>query len=198
MISFLYSLDVGFFRWVNEGWSHPFLDSFFSFVTDYKNFRLLLIPWIIFLLIKGGAKGRFLVGGIVLAVLITDWPSSHLLKPFVHRIRPCNALEGVLTPLGKSSAFSFPSTHAVDISSAMFLLSMAYRRWTWLFVLTALLSGLSRIYLGLHYPSDVLGGYGLGLLVGFLVWRGTQLMENRFRKSLVSVKESGGEEPSHE
>ncbi len=108
------------------------------------------------------------------AILLSDQSSSHLFKGWVERVRPCNALEGVLTPVGKSSAYSFPSSHAANMGASMFLLSVYYRRWTWAFVSIALLVGLSRIYLGLHYPSDVLGGYALGLLIGFLVWRAVE------------------------
>jgi undecaprenyl-diphosphatase len=197
LISFLYSLDVGLFRWVNEGWSHPLLDHFFSFITEYKNFLVLLIPWLIYLLIKGGPKGRLLAAGLFFALLIADQTSSHLLKLLIQRARPCNALEGVLTPHGKSSAYSFPSSHAANMGAAMFLLSMAYRRWTWMFVLTAFLVGLSRVYLGLHYPSDVLGGYALGLLAGFLVWRGTRIIETRYGTRWDSARESREEEQPH-
>lgn len=63
----------------------------------------------------------------------------------------------------------------------MFLLSMAFPPYTWLFILIALLAGLSRVYLGLHYPSDVLGGYALGLLVGFSVWWGMEKVKYIFQ-----------------
>jgi membrane-associated phospholipid phosphatase len=56
------------------------------------------------------------------------------------------------------------------MGSSMFLLSMTFKPWTPLFIVIALLVGLSRIYLGLHYPSDVLSGYAFGLLIGYLVW----------------------------
>lgn len=111
------------------------------------------------------------------AILLSDQSSSHLFKMWVERVRPCNALEGVLTPVGKSSAYSFPSSHAANMGASMFLLSVYFRRWTWAFVTIALLVGLSRIYLGLHYPSDVLGGYVLGAGIGFLVWRAVEKLK---------------------
>ncbi len=180
--SFLYSLDVSVFRWINAGWSCPILDSFFAFITDMRHFYIILIPWAVYLLIWGKAKGRWLVLSLAVAILLSDQGSSHFIKFLVKRIRPCNALPGVLTPAGTSSAFSFPSSHASNMGSAGILLSMAFKPWTWLFVLIALLVGLSRIYLGLHYPSDVLGGYVFGILVGFLVRWGINKLKMKLGK----------------
>ena len=165
MESFLYSLDVSAFRWVNEGWSRPAFDAFFKFITRYQNFLPFLVPWLLYLVWKG-PRGRWLVLSLFFAVLVSDQTASHLVKYWVARVRPCNALDGVLTPAGKSSSYSFPSSHAANMGSSMFLLARTYPAWTWAFVLIALLVGLSRVYLGVHYPSDVLGGYGLGLAVG--------------------------------
>lgn len=97
-------------------------------------------------------------------------------------------MDGVFTPAGKSQAFSFPSSHAANMGSSMFLLSMAFLPWTPLFVVIALLVGLSRVYLGLHYPSDVLGGYLVGLLVGYVVWVGMGKVKALFEPPRVPVK----------
>ena len=171
MIPFLYSIDVAVLRWINEAWSCPFLDKFFSFITDFRHFEWVVGLWALYLLVKGGAKGRWLVLTLALTVALTDQISAHFLKYLVERVRPCNALPGVLIPAGGSSAFSFPSSHATNMGGSMFVLSRAFPAWTWVFVLLALLVGLSRIYLGLHYPSDVLAGYGLGIFIGWAIWK---------------------------
>ncbi len=174
MGGFLYSLDVSVFRWINEGWSRPLFDNFFSFITDIHHFYPLLLLLAFGLLWKGGAKGRWMVLALVVTVILTDQISAHLIKDLVGRIRPCNALPGVLTPAGSSAAYSFPSSHATNMGGSMLLLSLAYPVFAWLFALWALLVGLSRIYLGLHYPSDVLGGYLLGAAIAFGVWMALQ------------------------
>ncbi len=168
--TFLYSADVAVLRWINQGWSCSPLDVFFSFVTEYRHFLWAFIPAVLYLLWKGGPKGRWFILSLSLGILLADQTASHLLKPWVERVRPCNVLEGILTPAGKSSAYSFPSSHAANMGAALVLLALTYGRWAWLFAPLALASGLSRIYLGLHYPSDVAAGYLLGTLVGFGVW----------------------------
>jgi undecaprenyl-diphosphatase len=188
LVAFLYSIDVAVFRWINESWSNPFFDKFFSFITDSRHFYWIIIPLIIYWLICEKAKGRWLVLSLFIGVLLSDQIASHVLKYLVERIRPCNALTGVLTPNGPSSSFSFPSSHASNMGSSMFLLSMAFKPWTPLFVIIALLVGLSRIYLGLHYPSDVLGGYVLGLLIGYSVWQGIEKLKLQFHVKPQPVK----------
>ena len=172
MGSFLYSLDEGFFRWVNEGWSCSFLDGFFSYITDFHHTGILLVIvlFLLYQLIWGGARGRWAVLGLFVAVTLSDQGSSHVLKNWVQRIRPCNALPGVLTPVGGSDAFSFPSSHAANMGSSMLILARTFPDFKKLYITIAILVGLSRIYLGLHYPSDVLGGYIFGVGLGWLVW----------------------------
>jgi undecaprenyl-diphosphatase len=171
--SFLYSLDVAVFRFVNETLSSPSLDAFFSYITNFRNAGILtvIILFIFYQLVWGGAKGRWLVLSLAVAITLSDQGSSHLLKYWFQRVRPCNALPGVLTPAGGSSAFSFPSSHAANMGSSMFLLARNLPTFKWLFIWIALMVGLSRIYLGLHYPSDVLGGYLFGVGIGWVVWK---------------------------
>jgi undecaprenyl-diphosphatase len=114
-----------------------------------------------------------------LGILAADQTASHLVKPIVERPRPCNVLEGVLTPMGPRSSLSFPSSHGANMGTALVLLLLTFGRWGWVFLPVALASGLSRVYLGLHYPSDVAGGYLLGAGIGWGVWWVVEKMKSR-------------------
>ncbi len=166
----LYSIDVAVFRWVNEGWSCPPLDKFFSYITNYHHFEILILLLLAGLLIWGGKRGRWVVLALVITVTLTDQVSAHVFKGVFDRVRPCNALTGVLTPDDKPNSYSFPSSHATNMGGSMTLLALAYPPWAWLCALFAFLVGLSRVYLGVHYPSDVMGGWLLGMAIGWGIW----------------------------
>ena len=125
-MDFLYSIDVVVFRWINEGWSNPFLDGFFKFITNYHHFEFAILIILFGLLAWGGKKGRWVVLALVVTVFLTDQISAHLIKEIFVRTRPCNALTGVLTPDDKPSSYSFPSAHATNMGGSMTLVTLAY------------------------------------------------------------------------
>ncbi len=106
---------------------------------------------------------------LVLAVIAANEITELLIRPWVGRVRPCVALQGVHTPDGILTSYSFPAGAAALIASVMFLLSVRYPRYKWVFIFMAAMVGLSRIYLGVHYPTDVLGGFVIGILAGSVV-----------------------------
>lgn len=170
----LYSIDVAVLRFVNHGWSGPWLDAFFSFVTEQWNYAVPAGLLAAYLWMKKGAQGRLCLLTLLLGVAVTDPLSSRLIKPLVHRTRPCAAVPGVLTPHGDRGTFSFPSSHAVNIASATVIVGLSFPVWALPALLLAFLVGLSRVYLGLHYPSDVLAGYLLGAALGWACWSAVQ------------------------
>jgi undecaprenyl-diphosphatase len=172
MNGFAYSLDVAVFRSINHGLSSPWLDHFFAIITNIWNFKYVLVPWLVYLMLWGGRPGRRTVAGLFLAVILADLVCAHLLKDWVGRVRPCNALADALTPTGRRTSFSFPSTHGATMGAAALVLSLGFRRWTALWAVYATLVAVSRVYLGLHYPSDVIAGLALGSVIGLLVFMG--------------------------
>jgi undecaprenyl-diphosphatase len=147
---------------------------------------LLFLIFPIVLLIKGyRAKDKKLVKEIYIMLIVTgitialaDIISSRIFKPFFQRPRPCQTIADlwfwkkksgmwVLTDGVKSfkGSFSFVSSHASNSMGVAVLWSMFYKKWAWLFIPIALLVGISRMYLGVHYPSDIIGGFALGSFI---------------------------------
>jgi len=170
MTNFL-ALDRALLRWINLGMGRPWLDPFFVFVTEFRHFVLPAAIGAILLAVYGGRRGRAVLAALALCVLMTDQVSSHLLKPWIHRIRPCNVEMGLRLPHGSRGTLSFPSGHATNSAGAATVVALAYPSLAVPAILITAAAGLSRIYLGLHYPSDVLVGYFLGALLGWLSWR---------------------------
>ena len=115
-------------------------------------------------LIFGGKKGR--VTGIVLVVsiILIDLFNSYPLKFLFARTRPCNMLLDVRTLVPTSTSYSFPSSHATNIFGLATILANKYRNFKFYFFLVAVTVGISRVYVGVHYPFDVLAGAAVGTL----------------------------------
>src|SRR3989338_119035 len=87
----LLRLDVSILQSVNHGWSSPPLDAFFSFVTEQRNYALPGALLAVYLWMKKGLRGRLCLLTLLLGVAVSDPLSSRLIKPMVHRVRPCAA-----------------------------------------------------------------------------------------------------------
>ncbi|MCL6475423.1 MAG: phosphatase PAP2 family protein [Firmicutes bacterium] len=174
MLEQLQQVDLSLFYGINHA-HHPIMDAVMLFVTDIKKTGILLLVLWAGLLWKGGSRGRTVALLLLPLILITDQLSSHVLKDLFDRLRPCEALERVRAIDGCRHSPSFPSSHAVNNFAAATLFALYYRGWVaWLAIGLAALVSYSRIYLGLHYPSDVLGGAFIGVLSALgvaWVWR---------------------------
>lgn len=183
MIEWLYSIDVAVFHFLNGTLSNPVGDAVWPIITDYIQLWpirvALLVVWI-FLMVKGGKRGRTVALLLIPVLLCADKLSSAVIKELISRARPCHEVNGIpivqgihlLVDCGPGK--SFPSSHAVNNFAMATLFSFYYRRYTWAFVLWASLVALSRPIVGVHYPSDILGGAVIGVIVAAFViacWR---------------------------
>jgi len=167
MASWVEFLDTTLFRFINQAGQNSFLDWFMPFMTDLKNFTYILVVlggYIVWRERKGGLVFLVFVG---LTLAITDPFSSRLLKEWVGRIRPCQVLDEVRLLTDCNTSYSFPSSHAVNIFAAAYFLSQVFRRLTPLIFAIAAVVAYSRIYIGIHYPLDVIGGAAIGLLIAW-------------------------------
>ena len=169
MLEALLVWDEHVFRLINTGWLHPTLDRLMPLVTDARNYHIPFIVGAILILSLDRLRGvRFLVLAIV-SVVVADAIATHVFKHAFWRTRPCIALEGVRLLVGCVNSPSFPSNHAVNASALATLVAL-YRPRLWLAAAAlAMLVGYSRVYIGTHYPLDVLAGSVLGLAVALVL-----------------------------
>ncbi len=163
-----YSIDLAIFYFFNHTISTGFLDKFFSIITNVNNWYIAYIILLGILFFKGGRKGKIAVLGIIILITVTDQTGYKLLKEFFERVRPCNALPDVLSPLGCAGGYSFPSNHALNNFAAAAFFSMLFPNYKVVLYVTASLIAISRVYLGLHYPSDIIAGAAIGMIFGYI------------------------------
>lgn len=187
MINFLYNIDRAVFLFINRDTANPVFDVFMPFITNKNNFNILFVLIILGLLIFGGKKGRIAVLLGLVIVTLSDQLSSAVIKPLIGRIRPCHPdflIDGARYLIGTKISFSFPSSHAANMASAATWFSYQYKKYTWIFVTIAVLVGYSRIYVGVHYPSDVLGGAVIGVFCAFIVMGAERGIVKLWKKKL--------------
>jgi undecaprenyl-diphosphatase len=167
----LIQLDKELFIFLNGLGSEPF-DAFWLIITKQLHWTPFFVAVFYLLQRKIGWKNL----GIILlfiAVLITFTDQiTNLFKNHFQRLRPCNdeEISGIIRIVKSSKTYSFFSGHAANsMASTMFifLLIRKYYKYTYLLFLFPLIFAYSRIYLGLHFPSDILTGYLFGGSLGF-------------------------------
>ncbi len=167
--------DFTLFHLINTDWANPFFD----FLLPILRNKYTWMPFYIFLLafftINFKKQGLFILIAFAITVGIADSTSSHLIKKSVKRLRPCKVLEqpqdmNLLVKCG--SGYSFPSSHAANhFSMAIFLTLVLGKRWKWVklpLLLWAVSISYAQVYVGVHFPFDVIAGALLGSLIAFL------------------------------
>jgi undecaprenyl-diphosphatase len=178
VIEWLSAVDVAIFRFLNVALANSFGDLFWPYVTDYDKqwpIRIMLLCVWFLLLLKGGKRGRTAALLLIPLLVISDQFSSHLIKQLVGRVRPCHVFTGEqIHLLVGCGGLSFPSSHAVNNFGVATMFSHYYPKARIGLYAFASLIAISRVFVGVHYPSDVVGGAmigtGVALLV-VLVWR---------------------------
>ena len=189
-MDFLYSIDLSIFYFFNYTLSSGLLDKFFSIITNVNSWYIAYVILLGISFTKGGTKGKLAVLGIILLIIVTDQTGYRLFKEYFARPRPCNALTDVLTPLGCTGSFSFPSNHALNNFAAAMFFYRLFPKLKWVLFITASLVAISRVYLGLHYPSDIFGGAVIGLAFGYLFATGVLFLEKYFIDRKLKRSES--------
>jgi membrane-associated phospholipid phosphatase len=162
--------------YLNTQWHCAFLDAIVPFLRNQYFWSPLYFFLLIFVPYKFGRRGWLWCFAFLIAFALSDQISVNVIKPFFHRVRPCNNpyLANVIHLIVEcGSGLSFPSAHAANhfsmgVFSAVTLGRIA--KWVWPVALTwAILVSFAQVYVGVHYPLDVTCGGLLGVVIGLTV-----------------------------
>lgn len=162
-------------RWlllkINRDWASPALDAVMPVITDIHK-----VPWFAFgvapvalglWLWKGRQRALRILVVAAIAMAAGDAVAHKILKPWIARPRPERAGEPVKMRAPANGAYGFPSNHAINMGAGAAVMTVAYPAGALVFAAGAALIGYSRVYVGAHYPGDVLGGLALGIAIGW-------------------------------
>jgi undecaprenyl-diphosphatase len=173
VIEWIDHLDQHLFLLLN-GIGSPYLDSLMLFLSDKYVWIPLYLLIIVQLVFSRRAKFWIPLAYLLIVFTLTDQATSSIMKPLFERLRPCHVIDHnvivLLTSCG--GKYGFASGHAANtMGLAMGLLLIQGKNWlTIILIPWALLVGYSRIYIGVHYPGDVLAGFLVAVIVAFTVY----------------------------
>ncbi|MBD5219559.1 MAG: phosphatase PAP2 family protein [Bacteroidales bacterium] len=177
MIDTLIDTDTTVFLWLNS-WHHPFWDTFMYIASGRLTWVGLYTALILALLRAYGWRTMAIVFlASILAVTLADQFTATILRPFVERLRPAH-LENPISSLVhvvndyRGGRYGFPSCHAANTFALCTVMALVFRRpaLTVAMIVWAVLNCYSRIYLGVHYPGDILAGTIIGIICGTITY----------------------------
>lgn len=173
MLDRIVEIDQEIFLVVNQGMSNVFFDWLLPILRNPFTWAPLYLFLIIFFVKHYGKMGVIVIAMTLANFGVSDAVSSHLIKKSVQRTRPCNDLvfkDEVNVRVRCSGGFSFTSSHAANhFAMAFFWIMLFRRRWKhtlWLCITWAAMISFSQIYVGVHYPLDIVFGALLGIGIG--------------------------------
>jgi 4-amino-4-deoxy-L-arabinose transferase-like glycosyltransferase/membrane-associated phospholipid phosphatase len=162
----LQTLDTGLFHFINGSLGNPPCDWLMPILSGGGGVMQWFVPFAVALVIGilcfGNARARLCALMIFLVIALGDPLIVNTIKHAVDRPRPCITLSNVVERLGCTETGSMPSAHAANWFAMTMIMFLFYRRSAWFMLPMALAVSFSRVYNGVHYPSDVLAGAILG------------------------------------
>lgn len=180
----IFQTDSAILLWIQNSVRSDFLTTVMTVITRMGDKGILWIAVTLALLAFRRTRRMGLMCLISMAIGLTI--TNLIIKNWVARIRPYVLIEGLECLIGPQKDFSFPSGHTTNSFACAWVLFMrTRRRRRWLGItalIMAILIGLSRLYVGVHYPTDVLGGAAVGIISACLAMALVPMLERRFPK----------------
>ncbi len=168
MLENIKNIDFLVLNFIRDNFSNDFLDFLMPKITVLGNGGAIwIIATIVLLMIPKYRKGgKAMLAGLVAVLII----GNITLKPLIGRVRPYDLIDGIELLIAAPSDYSFPSGHTLSSFVAAFILSMIDKRFAYIAIPLAVLIAFSRLYLYVHFPSDVLGGIIIAALISAVVY----------------------------
>ncbi|MCU0424960.1 MAG: phosphatase PAP2 family protein [Candidatus Kapabacteria bacterium] len=169
MAESLQTLDTWLFRLGNISAANPLFDSVMPIITSNSYIVPILLAYIVAVIWRGTVRDQIFVLLCIAALFLADQGTT-IWKQVFMRPRPCLTMSDAHLLVPCSSSASFPSGHATNNAAGAVFAALWYRRWGWTLFVWALIASYSRVYCGVHYPSDILGGMIWGGCVALCVY----------------------------
>ncbi len=176
LVTDIEKFDKKLFFKINLHWTNSFFDSIMPWWRNQNTWIPLYLFLLIFMIVNFKNKTWIWLLFVIITITLSDQLNSHFLKDVFGRLRPCNdpiiRYKEILRIASRPQSASFPSSHAVNhfaVGVYFFVTLKKYLgRWAWLLIFWAASVCYAQVYVGVHYPVDVLAGAIVGTIIGLL------------------------------
>ena len=199
MITTIVEIDKNLMIFLNKTLSNPIFDILMPIITNQKFLTIVGVILIIYLGFYGGKRARIALIVLIFAAGISDAICAQIIKPWIGRIRPSHEfVEYINLLVSKGGKWSFPSNHAANSFAFATVLSYFYdKNKTMIFSIASVIA-FSRVYVGVHYPLDIIFGSLLGYTVSWIILSVWVIIKMReLKRGRMWVWYASSKPPSH-